>query len=51
MSFVLGKNIQVGQKIKTQKGWRKVREVTEKGARVTEGIIEFGSVVYGWKIK
>ena len=49
MTFKLGKNIQVGQKIKTNMGWRKVLEVNEKGATVKEGLIEFGQTVYGWK--
>ena len=49
MTFKLCKNIKTGQKIKTGKGWRKVKDVTEKGAIVSDGIIEFGSTIYGWK--
>lgn len=50
-SFVLGPDIQAGQKIKTDKGWRKVKEVTKDGALVKEGLIKFGATVYGWKYK
>ncbi len=49
MTYKLGKNIQVGQKIKTNAGWRKVLKVTEDGAVVKEGLIEFRQTVYGWK--
>ena len=51
MAFKLGKNIQVGQKIKTKTGWRKVLEVNGKGVIIKEGLIEFGQTVYGWKVK
>ena len=51
MVFKLGNNIKAGQRIKTQSGWRKVIEVTERGAIVKEGVIEYGQIVYGWKIK
>jgi len=44
-------NVKVGQKIKTGRGWRKVLEVSDIGATVKEGIILFGSTVYGWKNK
>lgn len=50
MKFKLGKNIKVGQKIKTSKGWRKVLEVREDGVFVKESFIYFGSEVFGWKI-
>jgi len=49
MTFKLGKNIQIGQKIKTSLGWRKIKNVTSDGAVVKEGLIKFGSTVYGWK--
>ena len=49
MVFKLGKRIQVGQKIKTNFGWRKIKEVTEKGAIVQEGCIQFGETIYGWQ--
>jgi len=49
MTFKLGKNIKKGQKIKTNKGWRKVEEVTEDGALVKEGVIFFGNTIFGWK--
>ncbi len=51
MTFKLGTNIEAGQKIKTRFGWRKVLSVTETGAMVKEGLIEFGETVYGWKRK
>lgn len=51
MTFKLGRNIKVGQKIKTADGWRKVKEVTEKGAIVKGDLVPFGSTVYGWKAK
>lgn len=51
MTFKLGKNIQVGQKVKTLQGWRKVLEVTEGGVVVKEGLIAFGQTIYGWRIK
>ena len=49
MTFKLGENIKVGHKIKTLNGWRKVKDVTDKGAIVKEGLIEFGSTVFGFK--
>jgi len=47
MTFKLGKNIQIGQKIKTSLGWRKIKDVTSDGAVVKEGL----STVYGWKAR
>lgn len=49
MTFTLSNNIKVGQKIKTINGWRKVKDIIDSGVVVKEGIIEFGSIVYGWK--
>jgi len=49
MTFKLSTNIQAGQKIKTRNGWRKVKEVTQEGAVVKEGVILFGETVFGWK--
>jgi hypothetical protein len=49
MTFKLSSNIKAGQKIKTKDGWRKVKEVTDVGAVVKEGVIMFGDTVYGWK--
>ena len=49
MTFKLSRSIAVGQQIKTSNGWRKVLEVTSEGARVAEGFVMFGEVVYGWK--
>ena len=51
MRFTLGTNVQAGQKIKTEKGWRKIKSVNGSGAVVKEGLIEFGSIIYGWKLK
>lgn len=51
MTYKLGTNVCVGQKIKTAQGWRKIKEVTNSGAVVKEGIINFGEVIYGWTIK
>ena len=51
MTFKLGKNIRVGQKIKTGTGWRKIKEVVENGAITKDGFINFGAIVYGWKLK
>lgn len=51
MTFKLGRSIQVGQKIKTNDGWRKVLKIDERGAFVKEGLIEYGQTVYGWKSK
>ena len=49
MDLVLGENILVGQKIKTALGWRKVKQVTDEGAVVKEGVVKFGAPVFGWK--
>ncbi len=49
MKFVLSKNIEAGQKIRTANGWRKIKQVTEEGVIVKEGLVEFGEVIYGWK--
>lgn len=51
MIFKLGKNIQVGHKIKTSHGWRKVLSISDKGAQVKEGDIKYGDTVYGWRLK
>jgi hypothetical protein len=49
MTFKLGTNIKVGNKIKTSTGWRKVLDVTDEGAKTKDGIVKFGETVYGWK--
>ena len=49
MTFTLSKTIQTGQRIKTTKGWRKVKEVTDTGAVVKDGLVKFGDTVFGWK--
>lgn len=45
----LGRNILVGQKIKTSLGWRIVKQVTDEGVVVKEGVVKFGTPVFGWK--
>lgn len=49
MSFTLGKNIKAGHRIRTTVGWRKIKSVTSDGAIVKEGLIPFGSTIWGWK--
>ena len=49
MIFKLSKSIQKGQKIKTNRGWRKVLETSNDGAIVKEGLIKYGDTVYGWR--
>ena len=49
MQFKLGKNIEVGQKIRVGRYWRKIKKVTEEGVFVKDSFIPFGSTVYGWR--
>ena len=49
MTFTLSESIKEGQKIKTSKGWRKVKKVEIDGVVIKEGLIAFGSIIYGWK--
>lgn len=49
MKFTLSKNVKAGNKIKTNNGWRVVKEVNYDGIIVKEGHIKFGSEVFGWK--
>lgn len=51
MRLTLGKNILPGQRIRTTNGWRKVKEVNEDGALVSDGLIKFGETIWGWKAK
>ena len=51
MTFKLSTSIEVGHKIKTGKGWRKVIEVNEEGAKTKDELIKFGDTVYGCKAK
>lgn len=51
MTYKLGKNVEVGQKIKTANGWRKIKAISDDGAMVSDEFVKFGNVVYGWKIK
>ena len=50
MKLKLGKSIEVGQKIKTNHGWRKILKVNKDGATVKEELIKFGQEIYGWKL-
>lgn len=50
MNFKLGTNIQVGHKIRTAAGWRKILSVTTEGAMTSDGLVKFGTIVHGWKI-
>ena len=49
MNFKLGSTIKVGHQIKTAKGWRKVLSVTSEGAMTSDGLVTFGTMVFGWK--
>lgn len=51
MRMTLGKNVLAGQRIKTRWGWRKIKEVTDEGAVVKEGVVKFGAPVFGWKAR
>ena len=52
MTFKLGKNIQIGHKIKTTDGWKKVTNKNDAGVVLTGGKeIKFGERVFGWKSK
>ena len=51
MVFKLSKSIKEGQKIKTNKGWRKVKVVTDTSAILSDCEVYFGDTVYGWKSK
>jgi len=53
MIFKLGKNVKVGQKIKTKtmNGWRKIKSLTKEGVIVSDGELKFGDTIYGWKSK
>ena len=49
MIITLGKNVEEGQKIKLGRKWRVIKEVTEEGAIIKEGLIKFGSPISAWK--
>ena len=51
MKYKLGKNVTVGNKILLNGGWAKITEVREDGVEVSDNFIEFGSEIYGWKLK
>lgn len=51
MQFKLGKNIQIGNKLKTMFGWEVVIDVTDEGALTKRTLIKFGDTVWGWKAK
>lgn len=49
--MILGTNIEVGHKLLTQQGWRKVLQKTDTGVILNKGqFIKFGEEVLGWKI-
>ena len=49
MVFKLGRNIQVGHKVKTTNGWEKVVSLLPDGVTTKSGFLAFGTIVYGWK--
>ncbi|MDA3803172.1 MAG: hypothetical protein PF488_04785 [Patescibacteria group bacterium] len=51
MSYKLGTNVNVGNKILLQTGWRKITAIKENGVEVSGNFIEYGWEIYGWKIK
>ena len=52
MTYKLGTNVEVGNKVLTKNGWEKIASkfddmiVTDKGTE-----IKFGEEIYGWKLK
>ena len=51
MAYKLGTNVKVGNKILLKTGWEKIVIVKEEGVETASGFIEYGSEIYGWKIK
>ena len=51
MLFTLSSSVVKGNKINTTFGWRVVKEVTDEGAIIKEGLIKFGTRISGWKKK
>jgi len=51
MTYKLGTNVEVGNKILLKTGWAKVTAVRENGLEVSGDLIEYGWEIYGWKAK
>ncbi|MCK4782073.1 hypothetical protein KAS79_04105 [Candidatus Parcubacteria bacterium] len=51
MTYKLGTNVKVGNKILLKTGWEKITKIGENGVDVPSGFIEYGWEIYGWKIK
>jgi len=51
MEYTLGTNVEIGNKILLKTGWAKITAIKEKGVEVSGNFIEYGSKIYGWKIK
>lgn len=52
MTYILGKNVEVNNKILFGGRWHKIVEKNEYGIKTDFGIeIKFGAEIYGWKIK
>ena len=51
MTYQLGTNVEVGNKILLKTGWTKILQKKESGVEVSGGFIEYGQTIYGWKIK
>ena len=49
MTYKLGTNVKVGNKILLKTGWAKITAVKENGVEVSGNHIDFGSEIYGWK--
>ena len=51
MTYKLGTNVQVGNKILLKTGWHKITKIREDGVEVSGNFIEYGWEIYGWKLK
>lgn len=51
MLFTLSTSVEKGQRIRTTSGWRKIKSVSDEGALIKEGLVPFGSTIFGWKAK
>ena len=51
MTFKLSSSVQVGNKIKTNSGWRKVKSVLIDRVTLSDGFVMFGETIYGFKNK
>jgi len=50
MSYKLGTNVQIGNKILLKTGWEKIIKIKKDGVETASGFIEFGWEIYGWKL-